>query len=337
MGTAADAGNQQRGGAGGTVTPTTTATSLANSVSGGTAPSPTQDGLVSGCNNYALVPAGDGCVDFAKSVGITLAQLYAWNPVLGLNGANCTTKLWANEYYCIGVWPTTTSVTAAGPTQTGITTSCNLYAEAIADDTCDVFAARNSISEAQLYAWNSVLGSTGQNCQTLLWAQEYYCIGISAPAASTTTTTTSSVASTSTGVTAPGPTQTGIISNCNAFAEAISGDSCDAFATRNHITDADLYAWNTVLGTGGANCGTSLWAQEYYCVSISALGPTQAGIASNCNNFAAAISGDTCDAFATRNGITDANLYIWNPVLGTNGANCGTNLWAEEYYCIGVS
>jgi hypothetical protein len=87
----------------------------------------------------------------------------------------------------------------------------------------------------------------------------------------------------------------------------------------------------------GANCGTSLWAQEYYCVSISALGPTKAGLASNCNNFAAAISGDLCDAFATMNGITDANLYTWNPVLGTNGASCGTLLWAEEYYCIGVS
>lgn len=46
LGTEANAGNQQRGGAGGIVSATTTATDIVNPVSGGTAPSPTQDGLV---------------------------------------------------------------------------------------------------------------------------------------------------------------------------------------------------------------------------------------------------------------------------------------------------
>ena len=45
-------------------------------MSGGAAPSLTQDGLVSGCYNYALVPTGDRCVD-AKRVDIALTQLYA--------------------------------------------------------------------------------------------------------------------------------------------------------------------------------------------------------------------------------------------------------------------
>jgi LysM repeat protein len=174
-------------------------------------------------------------------------------------------------------------------------------------------------------------------------------VGIAVGAAPVTTTITS--LTTTSQVTAPGPTQTGIVSNCNAFAQAISGDSCDAFAQRNSITDANLYAWNSVLGSSGQNCGTSLWAQEWYCVGISGgsaaptttkssvtpPGPTQTGIAANCNKYAAAISGDSCNAFAQRNGITDANLYAWNTVLGTNGANCGTSLWAQEYYCIGVS
>jgi LysM repeat protein len=323
-------------------------------VSGGSAPSPTQDGLVSGCNNYALAKSGDDCFDFANSHSIAPTQLYAWNPVLGLNGSDCSTKFWASEYYCVGVLVTaTTPVTAPGPTQTGITASCNLYAQAETGDDCDVFASRNSISNAQLYAWNKVLGTTGQNCGTSLLAQEWYCVGIAASAPPVTTTSTSST--TTSLVTAPGPTQTGIVSDCNKYAEAISGDSCHAFATRNGITDANLYAWNAVLGSSGQNCGTSLWAQEWYCVGIpgsapttstssrittsivGAPGPTQTGIVANCNKYAMAISGDSCDAFASRNGITDANLYAWNTVLGTNGANCGTSLWAQEYYCIGVS
>jgi hypothetical protein len=59
------------------VHPTSTATSIGNSVSGGWAPSPTQDGLVSGCNNYALAKSGDDCFDFANSHSIAPTQLYA--------------------------------------------------------------------------------------------------------------------------------------------------------------------------------------------------------------------------------------------------------------------
>lgn len=236
-------------------------------MSGGSAPSPTQDGLVKGCNNYALAKSGDDCFDFASSHSIAPSQLYAWNPVLGLNGAACSTKFWASEYYCVGVAATKTQVTAPGPTQTGIIASCNLYAQAKAGDDCTVFASRNSISNAQLYAWNGVLGSTGQNCRTALFAQEWYCVGIAESAPPVTTTSTRS--STISPVTAPGPTQTGIVKNCNKYAEAISGDSCDTFAKRNGITSASLYAWNKVLGTNGANCGTLLLAQEYYCIGVS--------------------------------------------------------------------
>jgi LysM repeat protein len=285
---------------------------------------------------------------------------------LGLSGADCSTKFWASEFYCIGA-TATVPVTAPGPAQTGITASCNKYAQAIADDTCSVLASRNSISNAQLFAWNGVLGTDGQNCQTSLWTGEWYCVGIASGALAVTTTSTTTKISSH--MTAPGPTQTGISSNCITFAQAISGDSCDAFATKNHITNALLYAWNSVLGSTGQNCGTSLLAQEWYCVAVSggstsaaptttakttsatktasttatttshvtAPGPTQTGVSANCNKYAAAISGDSCDAFAKRNSITNANLYAWNTVLGTNGANCGTSLWAQEYYCIGIS
>ncbi|KAI0856210.1 hypothetical protein F4860DRAFT_493672 [Xylaria cubensis] len=179
LGTDADAGNQQRGGPGGVVTPTTTVTTTANPVSGGSAPSPTQDGLVSNCNNYASAVTGQGCYDFATSHNIAPTQLYAWNPVLGLDGIDCTTALWASEYYCIGT-RVPTATTPPGPTQSGIVSNCNKYAAAIKGDGCGDFASRNQITNAELYAWNPVLGANGENCGTLLWADEYYCVGVSA-------------------------------------------------------------------------------------------------------------------------------------------------------------
>ncbi|KAJ0327515.1 hypothetical protein COL5a_005895 [Colletotrichum fioriniae] len=345
LGTEANAGNQQRGGAGGIVSATTTATDIVNPVSGGTAPSPTQDGLVTNCNNYASATAGDGCEAFATRNSIAPTQLYAWNPVLGTAGSECSTALWASEYYCIGTWkPTQTSaVTAPGPTQTGITSSCNKYAKANSGDVCTVFASRNNITTAQLYAWNSVLGANGENCAGSMWADEYYCVGVSgsssAVATTQATTATAAVSTTATQVTAPGPTQTGIVSSCSKFAKAPSGVVCGDFASSNSISTDQLYAWNTVLGTNGENCASSMWANEYYCVGITvaAPGPTQDGINSNCARYAEAPSGATCTTFSSANGVTLAQLYAWNPVLGTNGENCATKMWAQEYYCISVT
>jgi hypothetical protein len=57
----------------------------------------------------------------------------------------------------------------------------------------------------------------------------------------------------------------------------------------------------------------------------------------NCNKYAKANSGEFCSSFAQRVGITEANLYKWNTVLGANGANCASVFWADEYYCVGVS
>jgi hypothetical protein len=186
--------------------------------------------------------------------------LFAWNSVLGANGENCGTSLFANEYYCVGIAltiTTTTPVTAPGPTQTGIVANCNKFAEAVAGDSCDALATRNKITDAQLFFWNSVLGANGQNCATLLFANEFYCVGV-APAATTTTP-----------VTAPGPTQTGIVANCNKFAAVTAGSGCFDFAAANGITPAQLFAWNSILGVNGANCGTNLLADEYYCVGVS--------------------------------------------------------------------
>ena len=220
--------------------------------------------------------AGDGCDSFSDLFDIIEQALLTWNPILGVDGANCGTLFWEGEYYCVGVSgsSTATSITptvmptgVATPSlvQAGIDSQCTKYAEALSGTYCSLFASDNDITLAQLYTWNPILGTNGANCGTLFYANTYYCIG--APSAAATTTTAK--AATTTSVTAPGPTQTGITAACNKFAEVVSGDGCSIFASEHGITTTQLCTWNPVLGGGGANCGTLLWLNEYYCVGVS--------------------------------------------------------------------
>ena len=189
LGTAADTGYRQRGGPGGLVTPTTTITTTLNSASAGLKPTSTQSGITTDCNNYARAYKGDNCYDFAIAHKIAPAQLYAWNAVLGANGANCSIQFHALEYYCIGVSNLATTLatsikkftTAAvpNPTQSGITPTCNNFAQAKQGDNCYDFALAHKITPMQLYAWNTVLSSSGANCSTQFQAGERYCVGVS--------------------------------------------------------------------------------------------------------------------------------------------------------------
>ena len=154
------------------------------------------------------------------------------------------------------------------------------------------------------------------------------------------------------GSNAPSPTQTGIVTGCTKYDQPQAGDGCVQFASNHTITPAQLYAWNSVLGPNGANCSTQFFLGYYYCIAgptptsssssptstvSPAPSPTQSGISSNCNNYAIAQSGDYCSIFAQNHGISTNNLYAWNTVLGTNGANCDTQFFLGYYYCIGVN
>jgi hypothetical protein len=125
------------------------------------APTATQDGILSNCNNYAMAKAGDNCVDFAKGRVITTDQFYSLNPVLSSVGADCGLQLWSLEYYCIGSstaattatlvsLPLTTTpashITASDSTQTGIAANCNKFAVAPKGDICPNFAKTNEMT-----------------------------------------------------------------------------------------------------------------------------------------------------------------------------------------------
>ena len=120
-------------------------------------------------------------------------------------------------------------------TQSGIAPNCNNYAEARSGDNCYDFALAHYVTPAQLYAWNSVLGPNGTNCDSQFQVAECYCIGLSNRG---TTTTTSASSKTSTA--APGPPQAGIAPNCNKYAEAQNSDNCYDFALAHGITTDQL-------------------------------------------------------------------------------------------------
>jgi hypothetical protein len=82
------------------------------------------------------------CYDMAMNAGISIADLYAWNPALG---GDCS-GLWDGYAYCIHLSTssgtttapgttttptttpaTTTTVTPPGPTQAGIIATCDTY------------------------------------------------------------------------------------------------------------------------------------------------------------------------------------------------------------------
>lgn len=181
---------------------------------------------------------------------------------------------------------------------------------AVSGDYCSLFATDNGITTAQLYTWNPVLGANGENCGTLFQANVDYCVSV---ASATITTTSAPITTTKSAL--PYPTQSGIISTCNKFQEAVAGDYCFIFATDNDITTTQLYTWNPILGAAGENCGTQFEAGVDYCVGVSSavsstttstttssVIPTQSGIATNCNKIVVAQSGDYCFLFASDNG-----------------------------------
>lgn len=233
-----------------------------------------QNGTLTNCTDYAAALSGDTCASFLTENNITYTQFAAWNPAVE---PNCQ-GLWLSYSYCVSMTnftlpssPTTTSSTSSvpvttppGPTQSGEPPNCVAWYVAQSGDDCSTVEKLYNITDKQFHAWNPAVSS---DCKTGFWAQEAYCVGVSGSSPTTTgtptTTTTSSVA-------APGPTQpNSIASNCNKYAIAPAGGTCFQFAQDNGISVSNLYAWNTVLGPNGENCGGSFWAHEYYCIGVS--------------------------------------------------------------------
>lgn len=62
-------------------------------------------------------------------------------------------------------------------------------------------------------------------------------------------------------------------------------------------------------------------------------GPTQEGIASDCDGYYTVVSGDSCSKVEDLFDITFAQLYDWNPAIGSD---CET-LGVDYAVCVGVA
>ncbi|KAJ5622273.1 hypothetical protein N7528_005505 [Penicillium herquei] len=191
----------------------------------------------------------------------------------------------------------------------------------------------------------------------------------SSSSSTTSTTVVTSVASTTVtgstttivgdGLSTPSPIQTGMTNICYEYHLVVSGDTCAAIADTAGIALTDFYSWNPAVGT---NC-TDLDVGDYVCtrilgygISVSAVAtstpttvvtatsvtstgdgistpsPIQTGISATCDAFYLVVSGDTCSAIASREGISLANFYAWNPAVGTSCAY----LDVGDYVCVGI-
>ncbi|KAF2207641.1 carbohydrate-binding module family 50 protein [Cercospora zeae-maydis SCOH1-5] len=319
-------------------------------------PQPTQGGLTPDCQSFYLVQSGDFCQGIVDQYGtFSLSQFYSWNPAIG----NSCGGLQAGYYVCVGVAGTPTtrpSSTTAAPTPTptgpqpqqpGIINTCQRYYLVQQGDFCQAIVDQyGTFSLSQFYSWNPAVGN---NCGGLQ-AGYYVCVGV--PGTPTTRPTSSSATPTPT-PTGPQPQQPGIITTCQRYYLVQPGDFCQAIVDRyGAFSLQQFYTWNPAVGN---NCG-GLQSGYYVCVGVAGTPtsptststtstrptgnptptPIQPGTPSNCSRYGQANPGGTCAAFAQRFGISLANLYRWNPVLGSNGQNCQGSFWAGYYYCVGV-
>lgn len=156
---------------------------------------PVQAGQPTNCNRWYTAVNGDTCASVEQAGALSDALFKQFNPAVN---SDCS-GLWATYAYCIGTTnqnpaPSSTSTTTStsptsstsgvavpSPTQVNsIAAKCNKYAQAASGSYCSAFATTNRISTTDLYSWNSVLGSLGENCNTQFWSGYYYCTGVSA-------------------------------------------------------------------------------------------------------------------------------------------------------------
>ncbi|KAF8214286.1 hypothetical protein K438DRAFT_1444692, partial [Mycena galopus ATCC 62051] len=88
---------------------------------------------------------------------------------------------------------------------------------------------------------------------------------------------------------------------CTQTYTVVSGDTCSAIESREHISDAELHALNPSINSG---C-TNLAIGQVLCIS------------GGCAKTYTVVSGDTCSAIESRENISDAELHSLNPSINS--------------------
>ncbi|KAH7016728.1 hypothetical protein EDB80DRAFT_827002 [Ilyonectria destructans] len=299
-------------------------------------PSPIQNGMAKNCNKFHLVKSTTTCTSIEEYYKLPWADFYKWNPAVG---STCTSLL-TDYYVCVSVvgftTPTTPTtpdngISTPSPIQVGMTKDCNKFHLIKSTTTCASIRDYYNLPLAEFYKWNPAVGNT---CTSLL-VDYYVCVSIIGFTPPTPTEPGN-------GISTPSPIQTGMTKNCNKFHLVKSTTTCVSIQDYYKISFADFYKWNPAIGS---KC-TSLWADTNVCVGIIGGGttptnpgngietpkPIQDGMTKSCKKFHLVKSTTTCASIQNYYKITLAQLYKWNPAIGST---C-RNLWAEYNVCVGV-
>jgi LysM repeat protein len=168
-----------------TTTGTTTTATTTSTSTGAATPTPTQPNMMDGCTEFHQVASGDQCGAIASEHGISLDDLYTWNPDIG---TDCK-ALWLDYYVCVGrgstptstsrtttrsTTTTTSGVATPTPTQPNMIATCRKFHLVQSGDQCGTIASENNITLADFYSWNPDVGSS---CGSL-WLDYYVCVGV---------------------------------------------------------------------------------------------------------------------------------------------------------------
>ncbi|KAK3897303.1 LysM domain-containing protein [Staphylotrichum tortipilum] len=249
-----------------TVPPTTTTTKPPGN--GIETPTPIQNGMVGNCKAFHFVEEDQTCSDVLAKNGITIAQLFAWNPSVK---ADCS-GLWARVFVCVSVigdtpptpttatLPTTTTrgngITTPTPIQDGMIGNCRTFYYVNDGQTCSDVLAKNGITLAQLFAWNP---SVKADCSGL-WVRVYVCVS----AAGNGTPTPAPTTTRGNGIATPTPIQSGMVTNCRSFHWVTIDQTCETIVKQYSISMANFVKWNPAVGS---TC-TGLWAKTFACVGV---------------------------------------------------------------------
>ncbi|KKK20317.1 hypothetical protein AOCH_002249, partial [Aspergillus ochraceoroseus] len=223
--------------------------------------SPTQSGLVSGCQGFHYATAGDSCSRIlAEYDFLTEKQLHQWNPDLK---ADCS-GLHASYYYCVAAFstgdvPMPPTVTATPtPTQMGTTQNCTAWYKTNHDDSCWGIAVMfGTFSEQDFVAWNPSVG------KTCAWIKDdaWYCVRDPNTPPTRTAPLPTDIFPTKT------PRQPNATSSCASWWFVSSGDTCDSIAVANGISLEAFYQWNPDVNTAEGEC-KNLQLDYEVCVGV---------------------------------------------------------------------
>ncbi|KAJ6534398.1 hypothetical protein B0H19DRAFT_1185942 [Mycena capillaripes] len=334
------------GNGGGSAVPTATPTATV------APPGQTPPGTTANCGAWYLVQPGNFCQQVALNNSITLTDFTILNPEIN---ADCT-NLWANYYYCVAPFPplgsgstapiVTTNGTGDGtltvmslptattplttqdlPSVTGVPAPTNVAAGTIEtgcasyytmDDgfNCTWIESYFNISDADFTLYNY---NPNPPCPSLT-AGSAYCVQVL-----NATDIIPAVPANA----APGSGPKG----CLRWYTVANGDGCTSIQTKFGLSVSQFSALNPELTS---TC-TNLVLGDAYCVraigQISAVVPPNAISGTdndNCAKYDTVISGDSCGAIESRNGISNSLFLALNPEISST---CN-NIQLGGAYCV---